>query len=192
MNLRYDQLYEIVNNMDYQDISKFCQSHPEFAKFCRSEVGLRLIQQKQRRYREQRVDNLLNSLKQMRHDLNLDRFMASMVKFYRERISRYPYLALGADYSFLIPKKDIEAYWQIKKEVFNEFMQRHPELQGKAKLSDGNGALIYDFQMSIELYRQLEPEIEEIIFETGKRFLLSHYYLVQKIEQLTKTHIYLF
>lgn len=191
MNLASDELYEIFSKINYEDIPTLCQSNRDFANFCQSAAGMKLIQQKQRQYREHRVENLLNGLIQQRSDLNLDRFMKSMEKGYREKelVWIYPKLAAKHDYSFLIPEEDINSYWQIKRQVLDEFIKRHPEFQGKVKLSLYNE---YDFRIPLDLYRQIEPEIEDMIYETGKRFLLSHYHLVPKIAQLTKTYIYLF
>ena len=62
MSITPDILYEILQKIDYLDISRWCRSSPEFANFCRNERGQALIRQKQNKYRETQVSTYLDSL----------------------------------------------------------------------------------------------------------------------------------
>lgn len=62
MSVTSDILYEILQQIDYRDISNWCQSSLAFAAFCRTERGQTTIRRKQQAYKEEQITAFLDSL----------------------------------------------------------------------------------------------------------------------------------
>ena len=162
MSITPDILYEILQKIDYLDISRWCRSSPEFANFCRSERGQTLIRQKQQKYREERVEDFLDGLSIS------DR--AGLIG----TLERTNYLEQQSGQSQSIPSQFFDQFYQLLEDANELFRQRHPDAY-----TNFRGLVIPKRAFTIE---ELD-EKNNSTYDVLKQVLLGYYDLLPTVKQ---------
>ena len=171
MSITPDILYEILRKIDHLDISRWCRSSPEFANFCRSDRGQALIRQKQQTYREERVEDFLDSLSSYE--------IADDLIWKLNRTSR---LEQDSEKEPSIPEQFFERYIQLMRKAKDEFYQRHPDLKSNIG-PPAPGHLFISF-VPTRLHTEEELlELDNINYDVLKQLLLEYYDLLPTVKR---------
>lgn len=204
-NLTNDNLSEILQQIPFTDISKFCQTSRQLANFCGSERGKAIIKQLSLLYQ---VDNLLKIIEQ--DGISLEDILYRLEKDTQSNLDL------------------ISQYQDIQKFILNRLLQNHPKiidqiivklktelirrayiipyyshLQTESRFNDKinfiinsmiglEGDFIADeiFRLILNIDINLTQELYNLYYLANKEFLLKHPHLLPILKKYVR-YIYL-
>lgn len=175
-----DLILETLKYIPYEDIPSFCSINHQFAAVCQSSQGQRIIQPKQRSFREKRIDEFLNKLYRAQltlHELFDFQFCSVLIT---------DNVDVSSD---ILSPEQIAQYIQLERTAIIQFLQLHPEVHGTIlryitlpEYYVPFQLIHTDFQPATQYSSSINQIINTISIKTGKLYFSYHLlYIVSRL-----------
>lgn len=169
-SLHQDQLYEVLNNTRYEDISYLCRINKNFAQFCRSPRGIELIKELKYKYL---INQIINKIKSPIHFLNtLGRFSDNniiLLKDYYSILQNMVIDLLNKDeqlLNILINSIHLRNFDSSQPNKLENFLNLYKDYTGKYYIND----IIH----ILTTHEELIPILDNVILNAIRKFLFKH------------------